>query len=180
MDMLLEEGRLIRQAKSGDTNAYVQLYDASVERVYRYIHFLVPTDRLAEGLTFQTFFKAWEQLDRYQSFGPSFIVWLYSIAQNQVNAYFRTHKKAVPPDNDFLLAARGGEFSEEFRTIRESLRFLTADEQQVLVLKFIVGMPNKTIARMMSKREGEVRALQMHALRALTDDLKDTELKIKY
>jgi RNA polymerase sigma factor (sigma-70 family) len=178
IDMLLEEGRLVRQAKSGDVNAFVQLYDASVDRVYRYIHFLVPTDRLAEGLTFQTFFKAWEQLDRYQILWPSFIVWLYSIAQNQVNAYFRTHKKAVPPDNDFLLAARGGEFSEEFRTIRESLRFLTAEEQQVLVLKFIVGMPNKTVARMISKRESEVRVLQMHALRALTEDLKDAELKI--
>lgn len=178
IEMLPEENRLIRQAKSGDTSAFVQLYDAYVERVYRYIHFLVPNNRVAEGLTFQVFFKAWGQLDRYQMFGSSFIIWLYSVAQNQVSAYYRTHKKTIVPDNDFILAVRGVDFREEFQTIRDGLQILTADQQQALVLKFIVGLPNKHIARVMTKRDGDVRVLQMHALQALAENLEETELRI--
>ena len=143
MEMFPEEFRLIHEAKSGDVNAFVELYDVYVERVYRYIHFLVPNNGVAEGLTFQVFLKAWEQLGRYQIFGSSFIVWLYSVAQNQVIAYYRTHKKTVAPDNDFTLAVRGGKFRQEFQVIRDGLRFLTGEQQQVLILKFIVGMSNK-------------------------------------
>ena len=63
--MLSIETRLLRQAKAGDINAFVELCMPCVEWVYRYIHFLVPNNRVAEGLTIQVFFKAWEQLDRY-------------------------------------------------------------------------------------------------------------------
>jgi RNA polymerase sigma-70 factor (ECF subfamily) len=178
MEMFPEEFRLIHEAKSGDANAFVELYDVCVERVYRYIHFLVPTNGIAEGLTFQVFLKAWEQLDRYQIFGSSFVVWLYSVARNQVTAYYRTHKKTVVPDNDFTLAVRGGNFRQEFQAIRDGLRFLTGEQQQVLILKFIVGMPIKDIARAEKMRESDVRILQMQGLQVFAEHLKKTELTI--
>jgi len=108
--ILPEETRLIYQAKSGDTIAFVKLYDMCVERVYRYVYFLVPNTKAAEVLTFRVFFKAWEQLDRYQIIGSSFIVWLYSVARSQVISYLHTYKKTGPPDNDYTLAVRGGDF----------------------------------------------------------------------
>ncbi|MDO9300781.1 MAG: sigma-70 family RNA polymerase sigma factor [Anaerolineales bacterium] len=178
MEMFPEEFRLIHEAKSGDANAFVELYDVCVERVYRYIHFLVPTNGIAEGLTFQVFLKAWEQLDRYQIFGSSFVVWLYSVARNQVIAYYRTHKKTVAPDNDFTLAVRGGNFRQEFQAIRDGLRLLTGEQQQVLILKYIVGMPIKDIARTVKMREVDVRILQMQGLQVFAESLKKTELRI--
>ena len=178
MEMFPEEFRLIHEAKSGEASAFVELYDAYVERVYRYIHFLVPTNGIAEGLTFQVFLKAWEQLGRYQIFSSSYVVWLYSVAQNQVTAYYRTHKKTVAPDNDFILAVRGDSFRQEFQVIRDDLRFLTGEQQQVLILKFIVGMPIKDIARAIKMREGDVRILQMHGLQVFAEYLKKTELRI--
>jgi DNA-directed RNA polymerase specialized sigma24 family protein len=177
MEMFPEEFRLIHEAKSGDANAFVKLYDVYVERVYRYIHFLVPTNGIAEGLTFQVFLKAWEQLGRYQIFGSSLVVWLYSIARNQVTAYYHTHKNTVAPDNDFTMAVRGGKFRQEFQVIRDGLRFLTGEQQQILVLKFIVGMSDKNIARAVKMREDYVRVLQIHSLYALTDHLTKTNSK---
>lgn len=130
MEMFPEEFRLIHEAKSGDANAFVELYDVCVERVYRYIHFLVPTNGIAEGLTFQVFLKAWEHLGRYQIFGSSFVAWLYSVARDQVAAYYRTHKKTVAPDDDFTLAVRGDKFKQEFHVIRDGLRFLTGNSNR--------------------------------------------------
>ena len=185
IEILPEEGRLVRQAKSGDADAFAQLYDACVERVYRYVYFRMANDRIAEGVTFQVFFKAWEQLDRYQVFGSSFITWLYEIARNQVIAYYRTHKKNIVLDNSFSLTSEGRYVGEEvqdmfdLQAMRDSLQFLTEEEQQFLTLKFIVGLPTKNIARMMARSEDDVRALQIRALQTLARYLKEKELRMK-
>ncbi len=182
MEILPEEGRLIRQAKSGDADAFAQLYDACVEHVYRYIYFRVANDRIAEGVTFQVFFKAWEQLDHYQAFRSSFIAWLYSIARNQVIAYYRTHKKNMVLDNSFSLTSEGRYVGEEvqdmfdLQAMRDGLQFLTEEEQQFLTLKFIVGLPAKNIARIMSRSERDVYALQVRSLQTLARYLKEKEL----
>ncbi len=178
MEMFPEEFRLIHQAKSGDANAFVELYDAYVERVYRYIYFLAPNNGVAEGLTFQVFLKAWEHLGRYQIFGSSFIVWLCSVAHNQVIAYYRTHKNKVAPDNEFILSLKGGNFRQEFQLIRDNMRFLTGEQQQVLVFRFVVGMSIKDIARAIKIREDDVRILQMHGLQMFIEHSERTELGI--
>jgi DNA-directed RNA polymerase specialized sigma24 family protein len=177
MEMFPEEFRLIHEAKSGDANAFVELYDAYVERVYRYIYFLAPNNSVAEGLTFQVFLKAWEHIDRYQIFGSSYAVWLCTIARNQVIVYYRTHKNTVAPDTDFTLALKGGSFRQEFQVIRDNMRFLTGEQQQILVMKFIVGMSDKNIARAVKMREDYVRVLQINSLYAFTDHLIKTNSK---
>ena len=104
-----EEDRLVRQANSGNAYAFAQLYDACVEQIYRYISFRVANDRVAEAVTIQAFFKAWEQLDHYQAFGSSFIVWLYSIARNQVIAYYLKRRQLKPLLQTVFLLTHGGE-----------------------------------------------------------------------
>jgi RNA polymerase sigma-70 factor, ECF subfamily len=180
--ILSEEDRLVRQAKSGDAYAFAQLYDACVEQVHRYIFFRVANDRVAEAVTIQVFFKAWEQLDQYKVFGPSFIMWLYSIARNQLIAYYRKHKITVVQDDSFALKADGHNPGEDvqdmfdLQAMRDGLQALTEEEQQILILKFIVGLPTKNIARIMARREGDVRVLQMSALQTLARYLKEKEL----
>jgi RNA polymerase sigma factor (sigma-70 family) len=178
LEILPKEISLVQQAKSGGATAFVELYDAYVERVYRYIYFLAPNNGVAEGLTFQVFLKAWDHIDHCKIFGSSFIVWLCSVARNQVATYYRTHKKTVAPDNDFTLAVKGGNFIQEFQVIREGLRFLTEEQQQVLNLKFIVGMPIKDIARAIKMREDDVRTLQMNSLQVFAEYSKKIELRI--
>jgi DNA-directed RNA polymerase specialized sigma24 family protein len=178
MEMLVEEVYLAYQAKSGDTNAFVKLYDACVERVYRYIYFLAPNTKVAEALTFKVFFKAWEHLEAIKMFNSSFIIWLYSIAQDQVAAYYHTHKMTVAPDDDFITAVRGGNFRGEFQLIRDGLQFLSTEQQQVLILKFMAGMSDGNIGRLIVRRTDDVRVLQMQGLEALTGYLNETELRI--
>ncbi len=107
MEFPVKEYLLIRRARYGDLNAFIQLYDAYVERVYRYIHFLTPNDGVAEGLTFKVFFKAWEQLGDLRIIDLSLPVRLFSIARDQLMNYHRTHKKAAAPDSDLALARQG-------------------------------------------------------------------------
>lgn len=175
--MLPVEVRLLRQARSGDVNAFVELCIPAAEWVYRYIHFLVPNNRVAEGLTVQVFFKAWEQIDHYHLYGSPFVIWLYSIARVQVVEHHRTHKHSPAPDNAIILAARGDEFREEFQIIRDGLRVLPEDMKNTLTLKYIVGIPEKHIARLLNINTGEAAILQVNALCALSDHLNNSPSK---
>jgi len=170
--------RLVRQARAGDINAFVDLCDQHLERVYLFIYFLVSNNRVAEGLTLQVFFKAWEQLDRYQMFDESFTLWLYSIARHQVAEHHRMHKHRAAPDNAITLAARGAEFHEDFQTLRDGIRWLAMEQQHILILKFILHLQEKDIAHVMKMSRGEVRALGIQALCDLTATLRNTDFGV--
>lgn len=175
------EARLVRQAKSGSSEAFAQLYDAYVARVYRYIYFRVTDDAATEDLTSQVFLKAWESLDRYEIGSSPFMVWLYTIARNLVVDYYRTKKASVPLEEVHALPSHETPVEEvetrfDLQAMRDALQFLTDEQQQVLILKFIAGLPNENIARIMNKREGAVRALQMRALQTMAKYMKKKEL----
>ncbi len=183
VEMLPEEIRLIQQAKSGDTNAFVKLYDAYVERIYRYVYFQAADDQVAEGITFQIFFSAWKQLGGYNGLGSSFGSWLYLIARDQIITYYRTHKKSASSEYDFLIS-KAHNFGKEVegihnpQALRKALQTLTKEEQQILILKFIVDVPNKYVGRLMNQYGGNVRVLQFRALLLLAGYLEEKELKI--
>ena len=68
-----------------------------------------------------------------------------------------------------------GHSAERMQAMRDGLQALTDDQQQVLILKYIAGLPNQNIAKMMNRREGAVRALQMRALQTLSKYMKEKE-----
>jgi RNA polymerase sigma-70 factor (ECF subfamily) len=179
---LPDEARLVRRAKSGNSEAFAELYDACVERVYRYIYFRVTDDVVTEDLTSQVFLKAWENLDRYQTGSSPFVAWLYTIARNLVIDFYRTQKSSVPLDEVTALPAKEQSPVEEvelrfsLQAMRDGLQALTDDQQQVLILKYIAGLPNENIAKLMNRREGAVRALQMRALQTLSKYMKEKDL----
>ena len=57
---LADEPALVREAKSGDSEAFGTLYDAYLERIYRFVYFRVEDQQTAEDITSQVFLKAWE------------------------------------------------------------------------------------------------------------------------
>ncbi len=178
---LPDEYRLVRQAQSGDAEAFAQIYDAYVERVYRYIYFRVTDDATAEDLTSQVFLKAWENLDRYRGGASPYLAWLYTIARNLVIDHYRTSRENLPLDHAVHLKSDTpspddevqGRF--ELQAMRDALQSLTDEQQQVLILRFIAGLSTEDVAGIMEKREGAIRALQMRALQALSKHMEEKE-----
>ncbi|MEW5938264.1 MAG: sigma-70 family RNA polymerase sigma factor [Chloroflexota bacterium] len=175
---LPEEDLLMRRAKDGDPDAFAQLYDACVERIYRYVFFRVSDEATAEDIASQVFLKAWENLDKYRPGASPVLAWLFTIARNLVIDHYRTRKESVPLDKAVGLADDRPGVSEQaearfnLEAMRNAMQFLTEEQQQVLTLKFIVGLPTGNIARMMGKREGAIRALQMRALQTMAKYLE--------
>ena len=179
---LPDEARLVHQAKSGDSEAFARLYDAYVERVYRYILFRVSEDVTTEDLVSQVFLKAWQNLDRYKIGSSPFIAWLYTIARNLVIDYYRAKKEMLPLEDaralpsDMQSPHEEVEMRFDLQAMRDGLQSLTGDQQQVLILKYIAGLPNENIAKIMNKQEGTIRGLQMRALQTLSEYMHEKEL----
>src|SRR6266481_3206633 len=95
---VIDELELVRRSQTGDRAAFARLYDAYVERIYRYVYFRVADDQLAEDITSTVFLKGWEKLDSYQVGSSPFIAWLYRVAHNTVIDHYRTKKVSIPLD----------------------------------------------------------------------------------
>jgi RNA polymerase sigma-70 factor (ECF subfamily) len=164
---------LVQRAQAGDAEAFGYLYDGFIERIYRYVFFRVTDEQTAEDLTAQVFTKAWEKLDHYKPSGAPFIAWLYTIARNIVIDFYRTRKETVDLEDAVSIAHDGPQPEDqvalhfEVEELRIALQQLTADQQQVVVLKFINGLSTEEIAQQLGKRTGAIRALQMRALQSL-------------
>lgn len=179
---LSEEACLVEQAKTGDSEAFAKLYDAYVERVSRYVFFRVSEEGDMEDLVAQVFLKAWENLDRYKVGSSPFIAWLYTIARNLVIDHYRTKKDTLPLDealslpSDMELPDQQAQIRFDLEAMRDALQALSKDQQQVLILKYIAGLPNDSIAKIMNKQEGTIRGLQMRGLQTLAKYMRNKEL----
>jgi RNA polymerase sigma-70 factor (ECF subfamily) len=177
-----EEAHLVHQAKSGDPEAFARLYDAYVERISRYIYFRVSENVDMEDIVSQVFLKAWENLDRYKMGSSPFIAWLYTIARNLVIDHYRTKKDMLPLEEALALPSDREAPDEEaqmrfdLQAMRDALQSLSKDQKQVLILKYIAGLPNESIAKIMNKQEGTIRGLQMRGLQTLARYMQEKEL----
>jgi len=163
-----------RVVASRDAEAFGALYDRFVERVYRYLYFRTGSHTEAEDLTEQVFLKAWEAIGRYRWQGRPFLAWLYRLAHNAHIDYVRSTKPTTSLSNDarplnVASPSAGVELARalDAEVLAGALSQLTAEQQQVIIMKFIEGLDNEQIAQTMDRREGAIRALQMRALMSL-------------
>src|SRR3954462_11237005 len=94
--MLNNEAELAQRAAQHDQEAFAQLYNAYVEKIYKYIYYKVGNPCEAEDLCEQVFLKAWEAIGRYTWYGYPFSSWLYRLAHNLVVHQYRTRRENPP------------------------------------------------------------------------------------
>jgi RNA polymerase sigma-70 factor, ECF subfamily len=172
VDVSNHEKELIERAASRDGEAFAQLYERYVDKIYRYIYYRNKKVQESEDLTAFVFLKAWEAISDCRWKGYPFSAWLYRIAHNQVIDFYRTWHETLSLD---LARTREGEGdpveaaerSSTSRQIRAALVHLTEEQRRVIVLRFALGYSTKEAAVIMDKEAGAVRSLQVRALRAL-------------
>ena len=168
----MTERDLAELAAKRDREAFAQLYDRYVDRVYKYIYFKCRRTEEAEDLTAQVFMKAWEAIDRYRWEGFPFSTWLFRIAHNQLVDHYRTDHptasldvaRAIHRGPDLFEVVQNKMTGEE---IRAALKHLSEPQQRVLILRFIEGYSVSEIADIMEKDPAAIRAIQHRALRSL-------------
>ncbi len=167
------ERELVLQATGHNHAAFARLYDQYVEKIHRYIYYRVSSPSDAEDLTSQVFLKAWQAIGNYEWTDRPFAAWLYRIAHNLIVDHFRMHRDVVSLEDIVALEEPGPspqdivESRISAESLKRALRRLTADQQQVIILRVLEGYSTAEVAAIMGKQEGAVRTLQHRAMVAL-------------
>jgi RNA polymerase sigma-70 factor (ECF subfamily) len=179
----LEEVELVELAKI-DAEAFGELYQRHVKRIYNYIFYRTGNHHDAEDLTSRVFHRALQNIDNYVDQGVPFSAWLYRIAHNLVANWHRDRRRRrIIPLDDFMLRGLRGEAPEDIAEDREdrkrlieAIQRLPADRQQLLILKFVEHLSNLEIGQVMGRSEGAIKSLYHRTLLALRDDLQAQRL----
>ncbi len=181
----LEDEILIDRATAGDREAFGELYERYISRVYRHVFYMVNDVDVAQDLTEQTFLRALEAIQRYEKRGIPLLAWLLRIARNLSlnNQRVQRNNSSIRKNSEDAVAASPESCCEaklNGEEVRRAVGALEGDQRQVIVLRFMDGLSYADVARVLGKSVGAVRVAQYRALRALRRRLEDGNLGQHY
>ncbi|OGO29262.1 MAG: hypothetical protein A2136_10810 [Chloroflexi bacterium RBG_16_54_11] len=163
----------MERARRFEAQALEEIFDRYSPGIYRYAFRLLGDAEMASECMAETFSRFLNALR--QDSGPDDYLqaYLYRIAHNWITDFYRRRvPPAMPLENDIpanpadephhLVAAE-----LEKQQLRTALSLLTPDQRQVIVLKYLEECENKTIARVLQKPVGAIKALQHRAIESL-------------
>lgn len=169
--------------KKLDQRAFGRAYDCYFKRIFNYILARTGSVADAEDLTAQTFTKALRGFHKIQEQEDKIEPWLYRIATNEVNQFYRKagvrRQYAVVMPDEALQELQDHELEavetsmqrdELFQNLAAALQTLSLEDQTLIVLRYFENLSYQKIAQILKKREG---ALTMRCSRAL-EKLKTT------
>lgn len=171
-----DDHKLVAKAKE-DPEAFGELYETYVDRIYHYHYRHTSNHADAEDLTSRTFYRALRSLHTYRETGAPFQAWLYRIAHNLVVNWYRDHKAhlLVSLDVEDPLPLRSGDLPPEAwlatverrRALADIIDALPEDRKTLVILKFVDHMSNAEIADVMGRTEGAIKSLYHRTLISL-------------
>ena len=180
------EAELLRDARQFDAEALGQIYDLYRPALYRYAYRLLGQPDQAEECVAETFSRFLLALKHGNGPTASLKAYLYRVAHNWIVDQWR--QQPPPPlvlDEDLCEDIAAGHSLDpadavmrdmDVHRTRVALRRLTADQRQVILLKYLEAWDNNAIAAALDRPVGAVKALHHRALATLRRILmKDTE-----
>ena len=192
------EAGLADRAKARSPEAWTEIYQAHHEAIFRYVKARVFDEATAEDLAASVFVGALKSIDGYRYRGRPLLAWLYRIARNVVASYqretftqpegsglarrmvsrlTRRSQPGAPPstgEND--IPAPGSESDPaamiEGLDLRDAIARLPANQREVVILRFFVGLNAQEVAVLTGKGTAAVYSLQARAILALRGHLK--------
>ena len=185
MPDITPDEELLSQAIRGDLDAFSELYQKYVGRIYNYVYYRTGNTFDAEDLTEKVFQRALAHIQHYEDKGIPFSAWLYRIAHNLVANWHRDNSRNkevsiedhqglhVPdehPENSLVQ-------NQEAEILLKAIRKLPAERQELIILKFVDRLSNAEIGEIMNKSEGAVKSLYHRTLISLRVKIKKLNME---
>ena len=179
--MKLDDTVLVERAQGGDVDAVGTLYDTHHQPIFRYVWSRVGDQQLAEDLTGEIFTRMVTGLPGYRSTAVPFRAWLYRIARNLIVDHHRSENGRLPTSLDEIenfssYNDQPGRLVEQHLTqerIRAAISDMDPAQRDVVILRFIAGLPLAETAQIVDKTVPAVKSLQHRGLAALRAALKE-------
>jgi RNA polymerase sigma-70 factor, ECF subfamily len=161
-----------------NTEWFGQLYQETIDSVYRYAFTLTRDASRAEDLAADAYLKAWHGRSTLRD-DQRALPWLMSITHNLAISQLRGAREVadvslLSEHEDRSADPAAGLFAEsEAAALQAAMRRLTPEQQQVVFLRFFEGLPHEAVANRLGRNPNAVRAIQFRALSRLRKLLED-------
>ena len=172
----------LRAARAGDEDAFRSLYRDAHPRLLRYVRTLVGDD--AEDVASEAWLHVAKDIASFDGDIDGFRAWTATIARHRALDHLR-YRRRHPAENTLI-----GEFPDLHASDDTAAAALDAisthaalamiarlprDQAEIIVLRVVVGLDAKTVAKVVGKRAGAVRTAAHRGLRRLERLLNDPE-----
>jgi RNA polymerase sigma-70 factor, ECF subfamily len=178
----MDEKDLLERIKKSP-EAFSELFRSYYQPIFGYVMRRTGNFDDAADIAADTFLKAFRNIHNFRYSGISVKVWLYRIATNELNLYFRfkqrhasIFERIITEDKDLFsnyLAYDRKEVEAEFQKhdqfllVQKELKTLPLKYQEVIALKYFEGKENKEIVQILNMNEGTLKSLLSRGLEKL-------------
>jgi RNA polymerase sigma-70 factor (ECF subfamily) len=136
----------------------------------------------AEDLTSEVFLRMIRSINGYQVQNVAFEAWLFQIARNLAIDHYRksSSRTHLSLEEDMIAEKEDSAINLDHNLtsdmLVQALEKLTDVQRDVIVMRFITGLPIAKVAQALHKSENAIKALQRRALGALRETLTEWEI----
>ncbi len=143
------------------------LYEKYFPKINSYVFHRVNDDAVRNEIVSNVFFKAMKKLSLfrfYDSHKSSFSSWLYRIAMNETNQYYRERKRDTTIGKKLQWNVVEGEtIVLDYSYLKREMENLDLKQQNLITLRFFEKLSYKEIGEVLKQKEGTVK-VRMHRL----------------
>jgi RNA polymerase sigma-70 factor (ECF subfamily) len=183
-----QEAQLVQKCHR-DPAAFGEVFDLWYKPIFGYILRRTADYDLSKDIAAETFLKAFLKIGGFKWRGISLSAWLYRIATNELNMYYRSSKYKPaslqellenpqmekllhqPADEERDLLEKELKAHSDYNLIRARLLKLDIKYQEVIALRYFEQKTNGEISLILDKNEGTVKSLLSRGLEKLRNML---------
>ncbi len=176
------EDRLLLRARSGDQTAVTEIYERYFEPVYQFIRMRVDDPVLAEDLASEVFVGLVAALRGRAAPRQSLRGWIFRVARNALYDHYGRGRRLTTTTLEEWMPAPDSDSPErqtaailEAERVREAVRRLPDDQQEVIVLRFGQMLSLEETADIMDRPVSAIKSLQFRATARLREVMSARE-----
>lgn len=169
----LDEQTLLRQARALDEAALNAIFEMYYDKLYRYVYHHTGSVAVAQELASDVFYRFLEAIHTGRAPDRHLKAWLYRVAHNLTVDHLRKREHRQHAPLDYEMASNEQPVGQQAQQsilqdhARGALEHLTDKQRAAITLRYLEGLTNQEIARVLHTSIGAVKALQHRGLRAL-------------
>jgi len=159
---------------------FSKIYDANIEKIYRFVFLRVNSKESAQDLTSETFTKCWDSFKANPDNIKNPRAFLYKTAKNLVIDHYRRQGRVqtVAADlADIQIADPKADFAQkailasDMEAVRKAMGSMNEDYQNAIIWRYLEEMPVKEVCQLLERSEEATRVLLHRAMKDLRNRL---------